>query len=68
MEEEFQSRVVTARGNLAKHADGTATVKQGDDSGPIGSEGRAEQREASLVCWAGVSLGNLLEEDFHVKR
>ena len=22
---------------LAKHADGTATVKQGDDSGPIGA-------------------------------
>src|ERR1700675_2814512 len=32
---------------LAKHADGTATVKQGDDSGPIGT----------LV---GTSLGSLI--------
>ena len=38
---------------LAKHADGTATVKQGDDSGPARHSARAHPLEASSVCWAG---------------
>jgi len=37
---------------LAKHADGTATVKQGDDSGPI-ALCSAHPSEVSLVCWVG---------------
>ena len=37
---------------LAKHADGSTTIKQGDDPGPLGTLG-VLRSEASLACWEG---------------